>query len=253
MNTYTQIRLSSPPRVIVALTIDNGRLVRTTKFSTPRYVGDPINAVKIFNQKGVDELVLLDISGKKFDINRQKIIQDVASEAFMPISYGGGIDNLEDIRTVIRSGFEKVTINSALHKFPHLAREASDEFGTQAIVGSMDVSRHWFKGARVYVECGKRITDWNPVDWAKNCEQMGCGELIVTSIDRDGSMQGYDTDLISDVADAVSIPVIALGGAGKPIHLQDALEAGASAVAAGSMFVFHGPRRAILINYPLTL
>lgn len=244
-------RVAGPmPRVIVALTMQDGRLVRTRRFEKPSYVGDPINAVKLFNDKGADELVLLEIGDKPFDAARVEFLQTIASEAFMPISYGGGVRTLEQVRAVIRCGFEKVVLNTALHRTPELAAQAASEFGAQAVVACIEVASSLFGGATVRTECGRRATKLKPVEWAKRCEQLGCGELILTSIDRDGSMQGYDLDLVRSVAAAVSIPVIALGGAGTVDHLRAAIGDGASAVAAGSMFVYYGPRRAVLINYP---
>jgi len=247
---YVEPRQAPAPRVIVALTTLDGRLVRTTRFKDPTYVGDPINAVKIFSEKGVDELVLLEIGRRPFEARREEAIRDIASEAFMPISYGGGVSTIEQVRAVIRCGFEKVVLNTALHESPGLARTAADEFGSQAVLASMEVSRHWMRGEHVRTGCGRVATRWKPVDWAKRCEELGCGELMVTSVDRDGSMSGYDRELIAQIASAVSIPVIALGGAGSVNDLRAGLDAGATAVAAGSMFVFHGPRRAVLINYP---
>jgi cyclase len=248
--TYFQ-RVSEPmPRVIAALTMQDGRLVRTRGFKKPSYVGDPINAVKIFNDKGTDELVLLEIGDKPFDDARVQYIRKVAGEAFMPISYGGGVRTIEHVRAVIRSGFEKVVLNTALHRTPALAGEAAREFGAQAVVASIEVARGFIGGSTVRTECGRRNTGLKPVDWARKCEEIGCGEIVLTSIDRDGSMEGYDLDLVRDVSAAVSIPVIALGGAGTVEHLREGIAAGASAVAAGSMFVYYGPRRAVLINYP---
>ena len=247
---YFQSILRPMPRVIAALTMQNGRLVRTRKFTKPSYVGDPINAVKIFNEKGTDEIVLLEIGGKPFDESRVESIREIAGEAFMPISYGGGIRDISQVRLVIRSGFEKVVLNSALHETPSLAGEAAREFGAQAVVASIDVASSLLGGQRVHIACGAKRTKWKPVDWARRCEEMGCGEIVVTSIDRDGSMQGFDNELVASVAAAVGIPVIALGGAGTVDHLRSGIGAGASAVAAGSMFVFCGPLRAVLINYP---
>lgn len=241
----------SMPRVIVGLTLIDGSLYRTRGFAKPAYVGDPINAVHIFNEKGVDELVLLDISGKEFDAVRERQIRTIAGEAFAPIGYGGGIRTIEHVRTVIRSGFEKVVLNTALHLTPQLAREAANEFGAQAVVGSIETRRGLFRGLHVRTACGRQtVRGISPVDWARRCEESGCGELLVTSIDRDGSMAGYDLEVVSSISAAVSVPVIAMGGAGTIEHLREGVAAGASAVAAGSMFVYFGPRRAVLINYP---
>jgi cyclase len=249
--TYFQ-RVSEPmPRVIAALTMFNGRLVRTVNFKKPSYVGDPINAVKIFNDKSTDELILLEIGDKPFDEERVRFIHKIASEAFMPISYGGGVRDISHVRTVIRSGFEKVVLNTVLHENPGIAAEASREFGAQAVVASIEVAKGFIGGKRVRTECGRRTTKWTPVDWAKKCEEFGCGEIVLTSIDRDGTMSGYDLHLVKEVSEAVSVPVIALGGAGTIDHLREGIAAGASAVAAGSMFVYYGSRRAVLINYPI--
>ena len=247
---YVQMKQPSAPRIIVALTMLDGRLVRTTKFAAPRYVGDPINAVKLFSEKGVDELVLLEIGKQPFGARREETIHKIAAEAFMPISYGGGIQNIEQIRAVIRGGYEKVVLNSALHTMPTLAKSAVNEFGSQAVMASIEVSTSWLRGVHVRTNCGRKATRLKPIEWAKCCECMGCGELMVTFLDQDGSMEGYDCNLIAEIAANVSIPVIALGGAGTVEHLKAGLAAGATAVAAGSMFVFHGPRRAVLINYP---
>lgn len=247
---YVEPASQSPSRVIVALTMLNGGLVRTRRFRAPIYVGDPINAVKIFADKGADEIVLLEIGDRPFDIRRESSIGDIASEASMPISYGGGIRTIEQVRAVIRRGFEKVVLNSALHEDVTIATRAASEFGSQAIVGSIEIGSGMLRGRHVRTNCGRRATRRTPTDWARCCEAAGCGELLVTSVERDGMMGGYDLETIAAMASAVSIPVIPLGGAGTLDHLRAGLAAGASAVAAGSMFVFHGPRRAVLINYP---
>jgi cyclase len=238
------------PRIIVALTMRNGRLVRTVRFRNPTYVGDPIVAVKIFNDKGTDELILLEIGEKPLDDQRLEELKGIATEAFMPISYGGGIRTIEHVRAIIRSGFEKVVLNTALHVSSTLASEAAREFGAQAVVASIEVARGWLGGMQVRTACGRRKTGWKPVDWARRCEELGCGEIVVTFMDRDGTMSGYDLELLAEIASAVRVPVIPMGGAGTVDHLKQGIRAGASAVAAGSMFVYYGPRRAVLINYP---
>ena len=250
---YLEQEHAARPRIIVTLTMEKGRLVRTRQFRHPVYVGDPINAVKIFSDKGADELVLLEIGGGSLGPEETRQIREIASEAFMPISYGGGIRSLEEVRQLFQLGYEKVVLNTVLHENPRLAAEAAAEFGSQAVVASMEVSRTRWHGPRVFYGSAKKKTNHPPRDWARRCEDAGCGELIVNSIDRDGSMEGYDLELLKEVAQAVSIPVIALGGAGSLPHLRQGLAAGASAVAAGSMFVFHGPRRAVLITYSQSL
>ncbi len=238
------------PRVIVALTMLDGRLVRTRGFRKPSYVGDPINAVRIFSEKGADELLLLDIGGGELDERMLPLLGDIASEALMPIAYGGGIRTIEQVRRVIRCGFEKVVLNSAMHSVPSLATQAAEEFGAQAVIASIDVRTGIFGRRTVRSQCGRQRTGTNLVSHAQACERAGCGEILVTSIDRDGSMAGYDLDLVRSIAPAVGVPVIALGGAGGRHDFEAALAAGATAVAAGSLFVHWGPRRAVLVNYP---
>jgi cyclase len=238
------------PRVIVSLTMLDGRLVRTRRFAGPSYVGDPINAVRIFSEKGADELMLLDIGGNEFDARTAPRLADIASEALMPIAYGGGIRTIEHVRAIIRAGFEKVVLNTALHAEPSLATRAADEFGTQAVVASIDVGRGILGGRRVRYRCGRARTAVRPVDHAIECERLGCGEILLTSIDRDGCGGGYDEQLLAEVTAAVTVPVIARGGASSREHFRAALAAGASAVAAGNLFVYWGPRRAVLVNYP---
>jgi cyclase len=247
---YVEPGGASRPRIIVALTMMDGRLVRTRAFKSPIYVGDPINAVKIFSDKGADELVLLEIGRKPFDAAREDFIRKIASEAMMPISFGGGIRTIDQVRAVIRCGFEKVVLNSALHDDLSLATAAASEFGAQAIVGSIEVGETWLRGRHVRTHCGRKAIRFQPEQWAMRCAEAGCGELLITSIRADGSMRGYDLDVIGAVSRAVPVPVVALGGAGSQEHLAAAIRAGASAVAAGSMFVLHGPRRAVLITYP---
>lgn len=168
----------------------------------------------------------------------------------MPVAYGGGVNSVEHIRKILSCGVEKVVLNSVALRRPELVREAACEFGSQAITVSIDVKRKLFGGYQIYGEGGSRATGYDPVVYAKRMQELGAGELLVTSIDRDGTMKGYDADLISRVASGVSIPVIAAGGAGKVSDFTAAKQAGAAAVAAGAMFVFHGPYRAVLITYP---
>lgn len=239
-------------RVIPCLLVDNGGLVKTIKFKSPKYVGDPINAIKIFNNKEVDELVLLDISasdggkGPNFEL-----IEQVASECFMPLAYGGGINSLQQIRRILKSGVEKVIINNACWNNSRLLTEAAKEFGSQAIVASLDFKRSLRGKHEVFVSRGRKATGRSLLDFAIEMEAAGAGELLITSIDRDGLMSGYAIDILAKVSAAVSIPVIASGGAGSLQHMKDAVVCGhVAAVAAGSMFVFHGPHRAVLITYP---
>jgi cyclase len=238
-------------RVIPTLLLRGAGLVKTTAFRNPVYVGDPINAIRIFNEKEVDELVLLDITASRTGKGPAfATIENIASECFMPVAYGGGISSVEHIRKVLGSGIEKVVINSAALRHPDLVRDAAREFGSQAIAVSIDVKRRLFGRYEVYGEGGSKATGHDPVAYARKMQDLGAGEILLASIDRDGTMTGYDLELVSRVAAAVGIPVIASGGAGKVADFVDARRTGAAAVAAGAMFVFHGPHRAVLITYP---
>lgn len=240
------------PRLIPCLSIVNQGLVKTTKFSNPRYLGDPINAVKIFNGKGVDELCVLDITASSE--NREPdfdYLKDIASEAFMPLSYGGGITNLEQIKKLFFIGYEKVIINTAFINNPELIKEASEFAGSQSIVVSIDVKTELLGRRVCYSNDGKTRVGKDPVELAKLAEKMGAGEILLNSINRDGMMQGYDIKLVKDVADAVQIPVIACGGAKDIYDFKKVLEEGsAHAAAAGSLFVYYGEQKAVLITAP---
>lgn len=238
-------------RVIPCLLLQKGGLVKTVKFKDPKYVGDPINAVRIFNEKEVDELVFLDISATpavkepNFDL-----LAAIASEAFMPFSYGGGVTRLDQIKRLYALGVEKVIINTAAACTPILVSEATSIAGSSSVVVSIDVRRSWLDKYTVCTQGGQHDTNRDPVQYAQEMERLGAGELLLNSIDRDGTMAGYDLELIGRVAEAVSVPVVAVGGAGELIHFRQAVDKGASAVGAGSLFVFHGKHRAVLITYP---
>jgi imidazole glycerol-phosphate synthase subunit HisF len=239
-------------RIIPALLLRNQGLVKTTNFKDPKYVGDPINAVRIFNEKEVDELIFLDITAT---IEKRKpnfkVIADIAGECFMPFGYGGGVKDLDDIKTLFSIGAEKVVINSYAIENPHFIRDAAERFGNQSIVVSIDARRSILGKYKVYTRGGRVATKYDPVTLGKLMEEMGAGEIILTSIDRDGTMKGYDLDLIKMVAGSLSIPVVACGGAHTIQDFKDAVcRGGASAVSAGSMFVFQGKHRAVLISYP---
>jgi cyclase len=240
------------PRVIPCLLLKGERLVKTVRFGNPVYVGDPINTVRIFNEKEVDELVILDIAatleGRRPAIDT---IARIASEAFMPVAYGGGIRSLEDARAVLACGVEKVVINTAAAEHPDSVREIAAAYGNSSVVISIDVRRKLLGRREVCVRGGRKATGLDPVAFARAAAGLGAGEILLNSIDRDGTMQGYDIELVRSVARAVAVPVIACGGAGSLADFSTALrEGGASAVAAGSFFVFHGRHRAVLISYP---
>ena len=238
-------------RIIPTLLLRKGGLVKSKQFKNPVYIGDPINAVKIFNEKEVDELIILDITSTvdNTEIKFDKI-EDIVSEAFMPIGYGGGINRLDQIDRLFKTGVEKVILNTAAHLNPGLIKEASRNFGNQSIVVSIDIRKDLFGKQRIYTHAGTRKHDTDLLTTLKMIEDAGVGEIFVNSIDRDGTMSGYDLNLIQQVCEKVSVPVIASGGAGKMEDFQLAIKAGASAVAAGSMFVFQGIHRAVLISYP---
>ena len=240
------------PRVIPSLLLKGQGLVKTVKFKEPKYLGDPINIVRIFNDKEVDELVLLDITatpekrGPQFDL-----LKNIASEAFIPLAYGGGIRSMNDVRKLLSIGIEKLIMNTSAVETPLLVREVADHAGSQAAVVSMDVKKGLLGKYEVLTHCGQKKTGLDPVKHAVEMERMGVGEILINSIDRDGTMQGYDLDLVRKVADAVSVPVVACGGAGNLSHVSEVIKQGhASAAAAGSIFVFQGPLRGVLISYP---
>ena len=238
-------------RVIPTLLLHNNGLVKGSKFKNHKYVGDPINAVKIFNDKEVDELVFFDISAT--DQARSpnfNLLKDIASQAFMPFGYGGGLTNTRDIENIFRLGIEKAIINTAAVKNKSLIKEASHIAGSQSIVVSIDVKKSLLGNYHVYIQSGKINTKIDPVQYAIQAEENGAGEIILCFIDREGMGKGYDIDLVKLITSAVSIPIVVSGGAGRLYHFTSAIENGASAVAAGDMFIFHGKHKAVLITYP---
>lgn len=240
-------------RVIPSLLIENGKLVKTVRFGKRTYIGDPVNAVKIFNDKEVDELLLLDIGASPAQKEPNfKLVREIAGECFMPLAYGGGIANIEQARRIFGAGVEKVVLNSALHTNPALVGEIARIYGSQAVIASIDVRRGRFLARpAIYTHGGTRKVFSDPITIAKRAVDAGAGEILLVAIDRDGMMEGYDVDLLAAVAGSVSVPVIAGGGAGKLSHFVEAIRGGqASAVSAGAMFVFKGPHRAVLISYP---
>lgn len=238
-------------RVIPVLLIHEGGLVKSIRFKNYQYVGDPINAVKIFNDKEVDEICILNISA-----SRQKQapglehVAQIVSEAFMPVAYGGGVTTLQQAEQLFFNGVEKIVLNYSAVKNPELLTEIAKRYGSQAVVVSIDYKSGLFGKASVYALNGTENIKKTPVDFAKELESRGAGEIFLNSIDRDGTYSGYDTDMIGKVHKAVSIPIIACGGAGSLQDFKNAVNAGASAVAAGSMFIFQRPHNAVLISYP---
>lgn len=239
-------------RVIPVLLLLGEGLVKTVKFTNPRYVGDPINAVRIFNEKEVDEIVFFDIGagiegrGPQFDL-----LASITEEAFMPMAYGGGITALSDVKRLFGLGFEKIIINTAAYRNIGLIEKAASIFGSQSIVGAIDVKKSSYGIYELYSSCGRTREDIPLADHLVRLIDAGVGEIVVNSIDRDGTMQGYDLPLLRSVSQKVEVPVIACGGAGEIRHFVEAVQIGeVSAVAGGSYFVYIGPHRAVLITYP---
>lgn len=239
-------------RIIPCLLLKDKALVKTIKFRKQKYLGDPLNAVKIFNEKEADELIFLDICATiKNRGPDYAMVSNIVSECFMPLSYGGGIRNTQDMKELFKLGVEKIIMNTCAFENPSLIKESVNLFGSQSIVVSIDVKRNIFGKYEVFIRSGRRNTKVHPVDFAVTMEKNGAGEIFLNSIDREGTMSGYDIKLIKQVCGAVKIPVIASGGAGKISDFCDAVKIGkASAVAAGSFFVFKNKTRAFLINMP---
>jgi cyclase len=239
------------PRIIPVLLLKNKGLVKTKRFEKPRYVGDPMNAVKIFNDLQVDELIFLDITAtREGRCIAPELIKQIGDEGNMPFAAGGGIRSLNQIEQIIKAGAEKVVLNTAAFEVKNLIKDAAKVFGSSTIVVSMDVKKKFLGSQKVYVKAGTASTNVAPVEYAKMMEQEGAGELFLTDIQHEGCMQGYNLELIHNISSAVSIPVIAHGGAGNDAHFIAAIsESHASAAAAGSRFVYSGPHNAVLINY----
>ena len=242
-------------RIIPSLLLHKGGLVKSINFKNYNYIGDPINAVKIFNEKEVDEIAIIDIDATRENRgpNFNKITE-IASEAFMPLSYGGGITKLDEVKTLMYNGIEKVIINKSAYVRPGLITEVANVFGNQSVIVSIDVKKKWLQGYKIYSDNGRKSTSLTPEEFAKQMEELGAGEILLNSIDKDGTFAGYDLEIIERVAAAITIPLIAIGGAKHVNDFKLAVKAGASAVAAGSMFVYIGEStNSILINYPSQL
>ncbi len=242
----------SQVRIIPVLLLKDGGLYKTVRFRNANYVGDPTNTVKIFNEKEADELVLLDYSAtvekREPDF---KTIAGIAGEAFMPMAYGGGIKAWNMQKRSLTADLRKWFLNSVLFQDLSVVRKIADIYGAQAVVASVDVKKDLFGRQKVYSASGTKGSGQDPVTWAKNLEEAGVGEIFLTSIERDGTWEGYDLALIRAVSTAVKVPVIACGGAGSRSDLEKAVrEGGASAVAAGSMFVYQKKGMGVLVNFP---
>ncbi len=240
------------PRIIPVLLLKNLALVKSIQFKKHKYIGDPINAVRIFNDLKADELVFLDIEATKENrLISLEFVKNVGEEANMPFAVGGGIKSIEDIRKVISAGAEKAIINSYAAQNPDFIREATEVYGSSTIVVCIDVKKKWLKGHRTWIIGGTKSTQYSPLEFAKLMEANGVGELIIQSIEKDGIMDGYDLELINKISTSVSVPVVALGGAGAKEDLLKAYTDGhANGLAAGSLFIYQSKKRGVLINYP---
>ncbi|MCD6062161.1 MAG: wbuZ [Flavipsychrobacter sp.] len=239
-------------RVIPCLQLINRSLVKTVQFKRHSYIGDPVNTVRIFNELEVDELCFLDIRASvEGRLPDYELLEQIAEECFMPLAYGGGVKTVASAKKIMNIGFEKVVINTEAFKRPQFIRELSDQFGSQAIVGSMDIKRNVFGKYQVYINDGTERVQIDPLRWAEKLVEAGAGELLVTSMDKDGTWSGYDLQLLAKIANCVSVPVIANGGAGSINDLRAVVaEAKVSAVALGSMVVFQKKGMGVLINFP---
>jgi cyclase len=240
------------PRIIPVLLLKNEGLYKSKQFKDYKYIGDPINAVKIFNDSKADELVFLDITATTENkLISLDFVREVGEEANMPFGVGGGIRTLDHIREIIGAGAEKVIINSYAVENPDFISQASDTFGSSAITVCIDYKTKLFGKLQTWTNAGTKASGYSPVDFAKLMEEKGAGEIIIQSIEKDGMMSGYDLNVTKSISEAVGIPVVALGGAGNLQHLKEVYDASyAGGLAAGSIFIYKGTRNGVLISYP---
>jgi cyclase len=240
------------PRIIPSLLLHDKGLVKTVNFKSPKYVGDPINAVRIFNEKEVDELAFFDIDATVLNNEPDyDLIEKLANQSRMPLCYGGGVKTVEQAQKIFSLGVEKIALSSAAIVTPKLVTQIADRVGSQSVIVVLDIKKKILGGYEIYTHNGKKPTGINPIKFAKELEQLGAGEIIINSIDQDGVMKGYDLNLIDKIAETISIPLTVLGGAGSMSDIEKVIEKhGVIGVAAGSLFVFKGPYKAVLINYP---
>ena len=240
------------PRIIPCLLVKNKGLVKTVHFKNPKYVGDPINAVRIFNEKQVDELTVLDIDasaeGREPDY---KMIEHLAMECRMPLCYGGGVKTVEQAERIFSLGVEKIAISSAVIEKPELIGKIAERVGSQSLVVVVDVKKKLLGGYEIYINNAKKSTGINPIEFISKLEEYGAGEVVINSIDNDGLMKGYDVSLVEKVRNATSLPLTVLGGAGSLNDIGLLINKfGIIGASAGSLFVFKGVYKAVLINYP---
>ncbi len=243
------------PRIIPSLLLHDKGLVKTVNFKSPKYVGDPLNAVRIFNEKEVDELAFFDIDATVFNKEPDYIlIEKLANQSRMPLCYGGGVKTVEQAQKIFGLGIEKIALSSSVIQNHELVTQIADRVGSQSVIVVLDIKKKLLGGYEIYTHNGKKSTGINPIKFAKKLEQLGAGEIIINSIDQDGTMKGYDLNLIDKITETISIPLTVLGGAGSLTDIEKVIEKhGVIGVAAGSLFVFKGPFKAVLINYPTQL
>ena len=239
-------------RIIPCLLVRGGGLVKTRRFEDDKYVGDPINAVRIFNEKEADELIVLDIDatveGREPDY---AMIENLAAECRMPLCYGGGVSSAEQAKRIMELGVEKVALSAAAIARPELISDIAAQVGNQSIVVVLDVKKKMLGGYRAFTRNGRVDAKISPVDFARQAEALGAGEIVLNAIDHDGMMGGYDLAIATQIREATQLPLTLLGGAGSFAHLEEAVrKLGTIGLAAGSFFVFKGQYRAVLINYP---
>jgi cyclase len=240
------------PRIIPSLLLHDKGLVKTVNFKSPKYVGDPINAVRIFNEKEVDELAFFDIDASVLNQEPDySLIEKLANQSRMPLCYGGGVKTVEQAQRIFSLGIEKIALSSAIIENPQLVTQIAERVGSQSVIVVLDVKKKLLGGYEIYTHNGKKSTGINLIKFAKQIELLGAGEIIINSIDQDGVMKGYDMNLIDKIAESISIPLTVLGGGGSLADIEKVIDKhGVIGVAAGSLFVFKGPYKAVLINYP---
>jgi cyclase len=240
-------------RVIPVLLLRRRGLVKTVRFKRPRYVGDPINVVKIFNEKEVDEIILTEITASREGKGRGPdfdLLEQIASEAFMPVCYGGGVTTADQAKRILRLGMEKIAVNSAALERPELVRELSETLGAQCVVASVDIRRTIFGRYVVHSHAGKRVPERDPLRWIERLVRLGAGELLVNAVDRDGTMTGCDLALLDQLRGRFDVPLIACGGASSPADMREAvLRGGLAGIGVGARFIYEGPYRAVLVSY----
>ncbi|MGE6397491.1 AglZ/HisF2 family acetamidino modification protein [Chryseobacterium scophthalmum] len=240
------------PRIIPSLLIQDNGLVKTVNFKNPKYVGDPINAVKIFNEKEVDELAIFDIDATTKGLEpNYSLIERIANQSRMPLCYGGGVKTVEQAQKIFGLGIEKIALSSSVLQNPDLIKQIADRVGAQSVIVVLDVKKKLLGGYEVYTHNGKKSTGINPFKFIEQAQELGAGEIVINSIDQDGVMKGYDMSLIEKAREKTSLPMTVLGGAGSLEDIKKVIDKHKIiGVAAGSLFVFKGKYKAVLINYP---